>query len=668
MPTQAKRRSWQIVLVALVALPLLLVMLLTLQPLAFDLIATIATSLILALCFAYYLPRLKHTPAALLLPLSLLWLFANYLFANFVSFYLQGTGLNQQFFFHFNIASLTETWGAYWPLTLFYIVWSGLLLVSGYQLSCQRTDHSQPRNHFAFALVVLALLINPDVRLASAFSAGMFGFNAVSSVDQIDWQRTGLNPEALQRGSTAIAGKNLLVIYMEGVDSVYTDETVFPGLTPNLNRFAASGLTLTNMRQVSGSEWTVGGLIATSCGTPLLQETSISGNTALFSSLLNETDCLGDILARADYRQTFMGGASLNFAGKGRFFKSHQFDRILGREELLAQLPDPDYVNGWGLYDDSLFAMALKEFDTLSASASPFNLTLLTVDTHHPNGEPSASCPAYPTIDNSILHSVHCTDYLIGNFIDSLEQHPAFADTLVVLMSDHLAMRNNAFGLFPEGYERKRLFIALNSEIKGSIDTLASPMDVAPTILELIGVQHDSQFLAGGNLLQDSHRAISNTVAINSEISYINSNLLTANPETEVFSIEKNGIAAFSLDNSIAGFSSEDNGLRVTADGLDPYFSLLLLPPETLRQPENQSVHITVYSPEPTTMEIYYAEDPRGEFTEAQKTTINLETGLNQVWAALPEDRFYRRIRIDPGQVPGDYVFESLVIMASDGV
>ena len=48
----------------------------------------------------------------------------------------------------------------------------------------------------------------------------------------------------------------------------------------------------------------------------------------------------------------------------------------------------------------------------------PFNLTLLTVDTHHPTGNASHSCSKYGAIDNSILHAVHCTDYLVGRFIE----------------------------------------------------------------------------------------------------------------------------------------------------------------------------------------------------------------------------------------------------------
>ncbi len=661
---ESHNTSWRVIFLTLIAVPLLLAALYAQQPLSLTMLTTAVSAMLVAACFCIVLPQLQNSALNVIVTLVLLWMFGNYLFANFISFYLQGSGLNQQFFFHFNLTTLTETWGVYWPLSCLYILWSVSLLLAGLQLSQQ--DAPRPKIGL-MVMMFVAVLLNPDIRAASAFSMGMLGYNTITSVDEIDWRRTGLDPAALVSGEHAEPGKNLLMIYMEGLDSIYTDESLFPDLTPNLNRFAATGLSLANMRQVSGSEWTVGGLVSTACGTPLLQQANMDGNTALFSSLLSEADCLGDVLARADYQQVFMGGAALSFAGKGRFFEQHGYDKVLGRNALTPLLADPDYINGWGLFDDSLLQLAEQEFTALAASGEPFNLTLLTVDTHHPNGEPSASCPDYAGIDNSILHAVHCTDYLLGQFIASLEKHPAFADTVVVMLSDHLAMRNNAFDLFPTDYQRKRLFIALNTEQSGTLTRVASPMDVAPTVLDLIAVQHDSSFLAGNSLLSEEHRAITSTRAIDSEISFINSNLLTDQPEMEVFSIAEDGIAPIEPLNNITAMTQTVTGMALTATGPDPYFSLALPQVDSLDVSGGQSIHLAVVSPEPTMLEIYFAAEPDGVFVENQKKTIALSTGLNQVWTALPQSDFYRHIRIDPGQVAGEYRFESLVITASAG-
>ncbi|NRB71776.1 MAG: sulfatase-like hydrolase/transferase, partial [Xanthomonadales bacterium] len=125
---------------------------------------------------------------------------------------------------------------------------------------------------------------------------------------------------------------------------------------------------------------------------------------------------------------------------------------------------------------------------------------MLTVDTHHPRGDPSDSCKTYAAIDNSVLHAVHCTDQLIGRLTDKLKSHPAYEDTVVVILADHLAMRNDAFPLFPEGYKRSLYFNVLNSRNSGSTDAAAMPTDVAPTVLSLLGVEHNTSFLAGADI------------------------------------------------------------------------------------------------------------------------------------------------------------------------
>ena len=50
-------------------------------------------------------------------------LLAIYFFAQLISYYLQGSYFNAQFFYHMNLSSLTETWRAYFPLFLIFVVW-----------------------------------------------------------------------------------------------------------------------------------------------------------------------------------------------------------------------------------------------------------------------------------------------------------------------------------------------------------------------------------------------------------------------------------------------------------------------------------------------------------------------------------------------------------------
>ncbi len=51
---------------------------------------------------------------------------------------------------------------------------------------------------------------------------------------------------------------------------------------------------------------------------------------------LPRASCLGDILARQGYRNVFLNGSSLVFAGVGKFFNDHRYARVMGREEWIA--------------------------------------------------------------------------------------------------------------------------------------------------------------------------------------------------------------------------------------------------------------------------------------------------------------------------------------------
>ena len=62
-------------------------------------------------------------------------------------------------------------------------------------------------------------------------------------------------------------------------------------------------------------------------------------------------------------------------------------------------------------------------------------------------------------------------------------------DTIVILQSDHLAMRNtlaNELGQYPED-SRKNLFIILGADYSGQYKKAGSAVDIFPAILEVLG-------------------------------------------------------------------------------------------------------------------------------------------------------------------------------------
>ncbi len=450
-----------------------------------------------------------------------------------ISFYLQGESFNEEFFFHANMQTFEFGLNAFPGIVALAIGYLLIVAVLAYFFTAEAHKVDlQDKTLLIVPGLILSMAVDPDITSGASFLMRNANTQSDMALADIDWEATGLNEQALYRMIGDIApGKNVVMIYLESMEKMYTDESVFPGLTPFMNSLADEALSFENIRQTQGTNFTVAGIVASQCGTPLLIPPGPGGNDILRNGFLQEAVCVGDVLDAAGYRQVFMGGASTRFAGKGMFLAAHGYEEVLGLEELRPLMDDPDYLNRWGLYDETLLDLAMDKFDELAANPrQPFNFTVLTVDAHGPDGTPSTACEPYDLIDNTSFHAVHCTDQMLGKFVNHLKQSPAWENTVVFMMSDHLHMRNIGMEFYPPDYDRKIFVNILNGGVSGKIEKEGTHMDLAPTLLNLMGVGHQQVFLAGTTLLEPggkvnfTDREFSERFAA---IRYINTNLLS---------------------------------------------------------------------------------------------------------------------------------------------
>jgi phosphoglycerol transferase len=284
---------------------------------------------------------------------------------------------------------------------------------------------------------------------------------------------------------------NLIYLYLEGLERTYFDETLFPGLVRELRDLERDGISFTNVREVYGTNWTMGGLVASQCGIPLLTPAGLFGGNSMsgMEAFLPGAIGMSDLLKGEGYHMAFLGGANVSFAGKDKFLRTHQFDEVLGAAELASFVPDGTPRNAWGLYDDSLLELAFDKFRSLSRAGRPFALFALTVDTHFPQGHlsPSMDHVRYGDGQNPMLNSVAAADRLVAQFVRRILAEPAARNTVIVLASDHLAMLNSATPQLAKG-SRRNLFLILNGRRSGAHTDLAgSSLDIAPTVLASLG-------------------------------------------------------------------------------------------------------------------------------------------------------------------------------------
>ncbi|RCV90633.1 sulfatase-like hydrolase/transferase [Billgrantia montanilacus] len=346
-----------------------------------------------------------------------------------------------------------------------------------------RHDHRWRRIEFFLALLLLA---------SNPLLYGVTQRGAAIVTDDGAWlDRQYVEPMILDARDDP---PNLLLIYLESIERTYADRERFGDAYADLDAIGENGLVYEGVYQLDNTGWTMAGMIASQCGTPLMPAGLLHDRQfSPLETVVPGVDCLGDLLSEQGYRLTYMGGASTAFAGKGLFYEEHGFNTVLGREDLQPRLDDPDYLNNWGLYDDSLYDYTVEEIRRLNDEQGPWGLVNLSLTGHAPRGYPAQRClDRQGEFDGEdILYSVECSAWLARNLLERLNSEGLLDNTLVVIASDHLTMRVSAWEQLIQS-ERDNTFMLLGPGIPvGRQGREASMVDVFPTILDAMGFTID---------------------------------------------------------------------------------------------------------------------------------------------------------------------------------
>ncbi len=422
-------------------------------------------------------PRLAWLKAALLslflLMLSSWWLIDQ----------LSGDGINAATLYHLRADMEGAGVGDF---RSYIAMFAGLVVLSLLPLALLRVRRfRRPGNGlaifagFAALLVTSALLspLYPDAR------------RLYQHMQPVDYAQVA--PEYRVPAQPLSRPKNIVWIYGESLERTYFDETVFPGLMPNLKRLADEALDVRGLDSAEGSGWTIAGLVASMCGVPLTTAQGDENSMGRMGRFLPEAVCLGDYLKQQGYTTHYLGGANGQFAGKGQFLASHGFDAVHDLSWFRQQSIPKRHFSNWGLHDDVLLDTAYERFLELSRAGQPFMLTTLTMDTHHPAGHLPVACKRtrYRSGhgDIGLLHALKCTDRLISRLVDRIRSSEFAADTLVVVASDHLAMPNHLSHLLEE-MPRENLLLFLGDGIapRQLSAQAGTTLDTGATLLNLL--------------------------------------------------------------------------------------------------------------------------------------------------------------------------------------
>ncbi len=239
-------------------------------------------------------------------------------------------------------------------------------------------------------------------------------------------------------------------------------------------------------------------------GSPTLQGITVIMNSHPNYNIQNLTgykNSLPKLLNTKGFDTVFMRSASKFFANENILFQNMGFKEIIGRENFYEDEDLRKYIYGWGLEDRILYSKAAEYIE--KHKDKKLFITIFGIDTHPPYGQIEYRHLKYPErknlkqgIDTKAyrwLHAIDNMDYDINNFIKELDQKNLFDEqTLIIISSDHSCPINNASGKIP-GHPKNNLekipFITLSKQKLPEINknTLASQVDIAPTIINLLG-------------------------------------------------------------------------------------------------------------------------------------------------------------------------------------
>lgn len=340
---------------------------------------------------------------------------------------------------------------------------------------------------------------------------------AIDYLEQISKRSTLFEEEYINPNNISISfpekKRNLILIYLESMETTYASMDVGGGkpenYIPELTELAFDNLFFSDdgdfggAYDSNGTGWTMAALLASSTGVPY--KLGINGNDAgQYTRFLPGLPSLGDILQENGYCNYFMCGSDISFAGRDMFYQQHGnytiIDWNMAKEEGFVQ---QDYDNGfWGLEDEKLLSYAKEKLAYIAALDMPFNFTLLTVDTHHPNGYICNLCEGQ--YNQQYANVLACSSKQIKAFIEWIQRQEWYENTTVVILGDHLSHKPD-FWEDIGNYDRKiyNCFINLPEDIRPvkTQNRIFTTLDFFPSILAAMDAEIEGERLGLGTNL-----------------------------------------------------------------------------------------------------------------------------------------------------------------------
>ncbi|HTE12468.1 MAG TPA: LTA synthase family protein, partial [Chitinophagaceae bacterium] len=199
---------------------------------------------------------------------------------------------------------------------------------------------------------------------------------------------------------------------------------------------------------------------------------------------------MGNVLKARGYDTKYIYGGNAFFDNMGAFFGDNGYT-IVDQGDIPAK--DIHHETAWGVADEDLFTLAIKEMDKSYAAGKLFFDHIMTVSNHRPYTYPEGRIDIPPS--RQVREgAVKYTDWAINKFLQDAKTKPWFANTIFVIVADHCARVAGKMEIPVMDYHIP-CWIYAPAIITPRIENkLTAQIDLAPTLLGLMNLNYTSKF------------------------------------------------------------------------------------------------------------------------------------------------------------------------------
>lgn len=310
-------------------------------------------------------------------------------------------------------------------------------------------------------------------------------------------------------------GKNLIVVTLESMQT-FTLNREMNGqtITPFLNELTRDEDTIyfpnfyhqTGLGKTSDSEF-------------LLENSlyPLSGGAVFFTHGGNTYNSMAEKLGNHGYSTAVQHANSKSFWNRDMMYQSLGIDEFLDIQSYTVG--EGEAVN-WGMKDIPFFRQSVAHMKDM---AQPFYSRLITLTNHHPFtlDEEDKLISEFDSNSGTLNRFFQTTRYLdeaIKELFTELKASGLYENSIIVMYGDHYGISENHneamaqyLGKEITPYESAQLqrvpfFVHIPGSGKGHVnETIGGQIDLRPTILNLMGVESQTDMQFGSDLFSEEH-------------------------------------------------------------------------------------------------------------------------------------------------------------------